>query len=199
VTGSRILVAQPLMARLLPLLAERVAACRTGAPLDPATQLGPLANDAQAARVRHYLAQGTSGSAAACLMASGQAAAGPRHVAPALFTGADATSPLMQDEIFGPVAGVLSFADEPELLAMANGSRYGLSATLWTRDVARAHRLVRQLHAGHAVVNAVAKPRPGFAMLAGGEPVGLSGYGVEGGVGGLLAYTRQRSVTFNLG
>jgi acyl-CoA reductase-like NAD-dependent aldehyde dehydrogenase len=120
-------------------------------------------------------------------------------VAPALFTGADATSPLMQDEIFGPVAGVLSFADEPELLAMANGSRYGLSATLWTRDVARAHRLVRQLHAGHAVVNAVAKPRPGFAMLAGGEPVGLSGYGVEGGVGGLLAYTRQRSVTFNLG
>jgi acyl-CoA reductase-like NAD-dependent aldehyde dehydrogenase len=185
------------MGRLLPLLAERVAARRTGAPLDPATQLGPLANDAQATRVRHYLAQ--AGVAPARLVATGQAAAGPRHVAPALFSEADARAPLMQDEIFGPVAGVLSFADEAELLALANGSRYGLSATLWTRDVARAYRLVRHLHAGHAVVNAVAKPKPAFAMLAGGEPVALSGYGVEGGVGGLLAYTRQRSVSFNLG
>jgi acyl-CoA reductase-like NAD-dependent aldehyde dehydrogenase len=107
--------------------------------------------------------------------------------------------PLMQEEIFGPVAGVIPFDDEAEALHLANDSRYGLSATVWTRDIAQARRLALQLQAGSVQVNASASPPPSNVTGLGAEPVKMSGFGPEGGMGGLLAYTRLRSVVFNLG
>jgi acyl-CoA reductase-like NAD-dependent aldehyde dehydrogenase len=107
--------------------------------------------------------------------------------------------PLMQEEIFGPVAGIVPFDDEAEAVRLANDTRYGLQATVWTRDTAQAQRLALRLQAGTVVVNAKAAPAPSDITGLGAEPVKMSGFGPEGGVAGLLAYTRLRSVVFNLG
>jgi 5-carboxymethyl-2-hydroxymuconic-semialdehyde dehydrogenase len=75
------------------------------------------------------------------------------YVEPTLYTGASTRMRIAQDEIFGPVLTVIPFADEPEALAIANDVRYGLTAYIWTRDVARAHRFAQQVEAGMIWVN----------------------------------------------
>ena len=196
VAGTRILVARHLHERLWERLAGRVEALATGDPFDPATTLGPLANRAQATRVRGWLdLAARDGLVAAC----GQAHAGECHVAPVVLRDVPADHALMQEEIFGPVGCVAPFDDEADALRLANHSRYGLQATLWTRDAAQAQRLARRVQAGNVVVNTVASPQPGRVNGAGAEPVGMSGFGAEGGVEGLLAYTRLRSVVYTQG
>ena len=196
VAGTRILVARPLLEPLWERLAQRVEALATGDPLAEATVLGPLANRTQAARVHGWLDLARRDG---LRMASGRAASGFCHVAPTLLRDLPHSHPLMQEEIFGPVAGVVPFDDEAEALRLANDSRYGLQAKVWTRDTAQARRLAFQLQAGSVVVNATASPAPSSVTGLGAEPVKMSGFGPEGGVGGLLAYTRLRSVVFNLG
>lgn len=196
VAGTRILVARPLHEPLWTRLAQRIAALATADPLAAGTTLGPLANQAQAGRVRGWLDRARAEGLPAV---SGQAAAGPCHVAPTLLRDLPHRHPLMQEEIFGPVAGLVPFDDEAQALRMANDTRYGLHATVWTRDLAQAQRLSLQLHAGTVVVNTTARPGPSHATGVGAEPVKMSGFGPEGGSAGLLAYTRLRSVLFNLG
>ena len=196
VAGTRILVARPLLEPLWERLQQRVEALATGDPLDGDTTLGPLASRAQAERVRSWLDHARRD---AVRMVSGRAAEGFCHVAPTLLRDLPHSHPLMQEEIFGPVAGVIPFDDEAEALRLANDSRYGLYATVWTRDIAQARRLALQLQAGSVEVNATVSPSPSNVTGLGAEPVKMSGFGPEGGVGGLLAYTRLRSVVFNLG
>jgi acyl-CoA reductase-like NAD-dependent aldehyde dehydrogenase len=128
----------------------------------------------------------------------GRAAEGFCHVAPTLLRDLPHRHPLMQEEIFGPVAGVVAFDGEAEALRLANDTRYGLQATVWTRDTAQAQRLALQLQAGSVVVNATATSAPSGVSGLGAEPVKMSGFGPGGGVAGLLACTRLRSVVFNL-
>jgi acyl-CoA reductase-like NAD-dependent aldehyde dehydrogenase len=195
--GTRILVAESLYDRLMPLLTARVDALAIGNPLDPATLLGPLASTAQFSRVTSLLAQARSTDQ---LVARSKALGGsPNAMAPQLFASSDPHSPLMQEELFGPIACVTQFADEAEAVALANNSRYGLAATVWSRDFTQAHRVVRALRAGFVVSNAVAKPKPALCYYMGGEPVGMSGFGADGGSSGLLAYTRLRLNLFHLG
>ena len=195
VAGTRILVARPLLEPLWTRLAERVEALATGDPLADDTTLGPLASRAHAERVRGWLDLARrDGLRSVC----GRAAAGFCHVAPTLLRDLSHRHPLMQEELFGPVAGVVPFDDEAEALRLANDSRYGLMATVWTRDTAQAQRLSIQLQAGTVVVNAQAHPAPSGVKGLGAEPVKMSGFGPEGGVAGLLAYTRLRSVVVNL-
>jgi acyl-CoA reductase-like NAD-dependent aldehyde dehydrogenase len=189
--GTRILVAGSLYDRLLPLLVSRVEATRTGDPLDPATQMGPLASASQHARVTRSLAQARDSDV---LLATGQALAGhPNHFAARLYASSDDRSPLVQEEIFGPVACVMRFDDEAQALALANGTRYGLVATVWSRDFEQARRVSAALRAGIVVTNAVAQPAPALCYYMSAEPVGQSGFGVAGGgPAGLLSYTRLR-------
>ena len=196
VAGTRIIVARALHEPLWQRMAQRVRALATGDPLDPGTAIGPLASRAQHERVQAWveLARGEG-----LTMVRGQACEGGCHLAPTLIRQVPNDHPLMQEEIFGPVAGMVPFADEAQALLLANESRYGLQATVWTRDVARGQRLARRLRAGTVVVNAVAQPSPGLVGGGGAEPVKMSGFGPEGGRAGLLAYTRLRSVQFNLG
>ena len=199
VAGTRILVAQHLFDRLAEALAERVGTCLTGDPLDPTTTHGPLASRGQFERVTHLLAQAHKQGAR--VLARGQVASAAQgcHLGATLLADVASDHIVMQDEVFGPVAGLMPFADVDQALALANATRYGLFATVWTRDLPLAHRFARRLRAGSVVVNAVASPRTAHVRGSGAEPVGLSGYGIEGGAAGLRAYTRQRSVQFNLG
>ena len=196
VAGTRILVARPLLEPLWVRLASRVEALATGDPLADDTTLGPLASRAQAEHVRGWLDHAHRDRLRSV---SGRAAPGFCHVAPTLLRELPHRHALMQEEIFGPVAGVVPFDDEAEALRLANDSRYGLQATVWTRDTSQAQRLASRLHAGSVVVNATVNPAPSGVTGVGAEPVKMSGFGPEGGVAGLLAYTRLRSVVFNLG
>lgn len=196
VTGSRILVAASLHARLTAALVQRVAATQTGDPMDPATALGPLAHAQQHRRVTGLLAHAGPTDR---LLARGQVSGGSANeVAPHLYEALDAGSPLAQEEIFGPVASVIRFEDDAQALALANGTRFGLSATLWCSSFQRAHRFVRSLRAGHVTVNSVACPQPAGHRYLSFEPAGLSGQGVDGGAAGMLQYTRLQGVTCHL-
>jgi acyl-CoA reductase-like NAD-dependent aldehyde dehydrogenase len=102
---------------------------------------------------------------------------------------------IAQEEIFGPVLSTIVFDSEEAAVALANGTIYGLIATVWTRDLARALRLARRIRAGSVTVGG----RPGAGRVdatAGAfEPHGQSGFGVEGGLEGLRSFTRLKSVT----
>jgi len=196
VAGTRILVARPLLEPLWERLAKRVEALTTGDPLADDTTLGPLASRIQAERVRRWLGLARQ-DGLRCV--DGRAAEGYCHVAPTLLRDLPHSHPLMQEEIFGPVAGVVPFDDEADAVRLANDSRYGLQARVWTRDSAQARRLAYQLQAGSVEVHATAAPPHSSVAGLGAEPVKMSGFGPEGGVGGLLAYTRLRSFVFHLG
>jgi acyl-CoA reductase-like NAD-dependent aldehyde dehydrogenase len=190
--GTRILVADHLYDRLLPLLVRQVQATRIGDPLDPTTRMGPLASAGQHARVRQMLdqARGTDSLVAQGEVVAGNASA--NAFAARLYTSSDASSPIVQEEIFGPVATVMRFSDEAQALALANGTRYGLLATVWTRDFDQSRRAAAALRAGIVLTNAVVKPAPAYSYYMTGEPVGMSGFGAGAGPAGLLAYTRWR-------
>jgi acyl-CoA reductase-like NAD-dependent aldehyde dehydrogenase len=196
VAGTRLLVHRPLLGRLQRLMLERLAALRAGDPRDPEISLGPLATANQHARVQRLLND-------AVLRGVQLLQPGPRctglHLAPTLAVGLDCADPLMQQEVFGPVAGLVGFDTVESAIAQANDTGYGLMSTAWTSDLRLAHRLTTQLRAGYIRVNTVAQPAPLHAMHMGGEPVGQSGFGVEGGVAGLQAMTRLRSIELNLG
>jgi acyl-CoA reductase-like NAD-dependent aldehyde dehydrogenase len=198
VAGTRILVARGLYAALVERLIAHVASWRGGDPLDPATQLGPLAGPAQLERVEAMVDGGLRDGGK--LLAGGERDpdAGLCHYRPTLFADLAPSHPLMQDEVFGPVAGVTPFDDADQALALANDCAYGLSATIWTRDIPLAYRLARLVHGGPITVNATASPGPSHVTGSSVEPTRASGFGTEGGTAGLLAYTRARSVHFRL-
>ena len=110
---------------------------------------------------------------------------------PTLCGAANNDMSIARDEIFGPVGTVITFRDEDEAIAIANDTRYGLAATVWTANVARAHRVARQIEAGAIGVNAWAPIDPqlpwgGFKQ---------SGLGRECGLSGVLAYTEEKVTT----
>ncbi|WP_077034402.1 aldehyde dehydrogenase [Pelomonas sp. KK5] len=198
VSGTRILVARALYQPLLDRMVGLMEAMRGGDPLQAATQLGPLASEAQLRRVGTMVEAARSRGGRIATGGAPDRDAGLCHYRPTLFTDLPHGDALMQEEVFGPVAGLLAFDTPEQALQLANDSRYGLSATLWTRDFALANRMARQVRGGPVTVNAVASPGPSYAMGSSVEPAGASGFGVEGGTAGLLAYTRAKSLHFRL-
>ncbi|TLF48597.1 aldehyde dehydrogenase family protein [Halomonas urmiana] len=152
---SRLLLQDGIHDAFLAALDARLVDLVPGDPLDPATRLGPLVSRAQFDRVCDYLAIGRQEATLRHGGESLKTAGGELFIAPTVFTGVIPEHRLFREEIFGPVLAVSRFSDEAEGVALANDSRYGLAASLWTTDLSRAHRLCDDLQAGTVTVNGV--------------------------------------------
>lgn len=199
VARSRILVHASLYAGLSEAIREACRNIKPGFSLDPATQFGPLASEAQFRRVMGYIETGVKEGAR--LMQDGRRPSeGPLwSVAPTLFSDVSLDAAIATDEIFGPVLCLFPFNDDAEALEIANRGRYGLAATLWTRDLERAHLFSGKLRAGKVKIMATPHPTMGVGVAHESEPTGQSGFGVEGGIEGLKSYTRLQALEFSFG
>ncbi|MEV4441611.1 aldehyde dehydrogenase family protein [Streptomyces sp. NPDC049577] len=181
---SRILVQRSVYDRFLGLLEPAVLSFTVGDPTDPATQMGPLISAAQRERVRSYVPE----SAPAAIR--GEAPAGKGFWYPATVLEGTPDDRVAREEIFGPVAVVIPFEDEDEAVRIANATDYGLSGSIWTRDVGRAVRVSRAVAAGNLSVNSHSSvrywtPFGGFRQ---------SGLGRELGPDALSAFTETKNV-----
>ncbi len=156
-SSSRVLVQRSIYDEFTEKLAERIKTIKVGHPLDPTTVIGPLVHSRHTDKVRTYLDKAAEEGATVHRGTSddddGGASGSCNYVAPALFTGADNSMAIAQEEIFGPVLTAIPFADEAEAVAVANDVEYGLAGYLWTSDLTRAHRVSDALEAGMIWVN----------------------------------------------
>lgn len=189
VAGSRLVVERTLKDRFLEILKAKAEAVRLGSPLDMATEVGPLATRRQRAHIEALIARSLATGAKVVTGASAPEGDG-FYYRPTILDCDGGRSPALEEEFFGPVLSVASFETEEEALAIANDTRYGLAAGLFTRDLTRAHRLMKSIRAGVVWVNTYRAVSP-IAPFGG---FGLSGHGREGGMAAVLDYTRTKTV-----
>ncbi|MGW1144289.1 aldehyde dehydrogenase family protein [Streptomyces sp. NPDC002454] len=181
---TRILVQESVHDRFLDLLAPAVHAVRVGDPADEDTQMGPLISRAQRDRVRGYVPADHPGIRGRCPDGPGF------WFPPTVLTDLAPDAPVAVEEVFGPVAVVLPFRDEEDAVRLANATEYGLSGSVWTRDVGRALRVCGAVAAGNLSVNSHSSVR--YWTPFGGFK--QSGLGRELGPDALAAFTETKNV-----
>jgi betaine-aldehyde dehydrogenase len=194
-SNSRILVHRSIKDAFLSALTDLVATLRVGNPSDEATDLGPLAFEAHYQRVLAYVDSGRDQGAR--LLTGGRRPDDLTRgyfLEPTVFADVDPDMRIAREEIFGPVMAVLDWHDEEEMIELANGVDYGLTANIWTNDLHRAHRTAQRLQAGTVWINGEGRKPLGTPF--GG--VKHSGLGLEGSLDELLSYTRSKSIVVNL-
>lgn len=181
---TRILVQRSVYDRFLQLLAPAIESVVVGDPGDEKTQMGPLISRVQLDRVRSYVTDELQGI-------RGTAPEGPGFwFPPTVLTGLAPDAPAACEEVFGPVAVVLPFEDEADAIRLANSTEYGLSGSIWTRDIGRAIRVSRAVTAGNLSVNSHSSVR--YWTPFGGYK--QSGLGRELGPDALTAFTETKNV-----
>lgn len=189
VAGSRLIVERSIKGEFLARLKAKAEAIRIGSPLDMSTEVGPLATRRQQDHVDSLVQ--SSVSAGAILLTGGKRPTGPGNFYPPTILDCDGiASPSLVNEFFGPVLSVVSFDTEAEAVSLANDTRYGLAAGVFTQNLGRAHRLTRAIHAGVVWINTYRAVSP-IAPFGG---YGLSGHGREGGMAAVLDYTRTKTI-----
>ena len=187
--GTRVFVEAEAEAAFLDRLVKRTRAMRLGDPLDEATNLGPLVSGAHRDKVLGYIEKGRA-EGARLVIGGGVPQRPGFFVEPTVFAGVGDEMAIAREEIFGPVMCVLSFGSEAEAVARANATEFGLSAGVFTADLARAHRVIGQLQAGTAWINSY-NLTP-VEMPFGGTK--MSGFGRENGRAAIEHWTEVKTV-----
>ncbi|WP_294641234.1 aldehyde dehydrogenase [uncultured Aureimonas sp.] len=189
VAGSRLLVEQSVKDRFLAILKEKAERVAIGAPLDMATEVGPLCTARQRDHIQRLVDR--SADAGARIVTGGRTPEGPGNYYPPTILDCDgADAPGLKEEFFGPVLSVVSFETEAVAVALANDTAFGLASGVFTTNLAKAHRMVRAIRAGIVWVNTYRAVSP-IAPFGGTK---LSGHGREGGLAAALDYTRTKTV-----
>jgi (Z)-2-((N-methylformamido)methylene)-5-hydroxybutyrolactone dehydrogenase len=197
IAGSRLLVQRAVHDQVVQRLVELAATARMGDPRDEGTQIGPITTPVQYAKVLDYIQVARDEGAQVAL--GGAAAERPEcgdgwFVEPTVFTGVENSMRIAQEEVFGPVLAVIPFEDEDEAVALANDSRFGLGAGIWTTDIGRAFRMAERIQSGTVWVNTYRAVS--FMAPFGGYK--KSGIGRENGQGAIDEYLQTKSVWINL-
>ncbi|MEJ2668685.1 MAG: aldehyde dehydrogenase family protein [Deinococcales bacterium] len=186
--GSRMLVQRGVLDEVVDKLAEQARQARLGPGLDDSTTMGPLISEEQRTRVLGYVEQGkASGSR---LVTGGSPQDPGFFLEPTLFVTENTKQAIVQEEIFGPVGAIIPFDSEEEAIAIANDSRYGLAGGIFTRDLARAHRVAAEVRTGTLWINT-------YNVIDAASPFGgykESGMGREMGEEALELFTEVKSV-----
>ncbi|WP_448262390.1 aldehyde dehydrogenase [Microbacterium aurum] len=194
IAGSRVFAHRSVYDELLERVADRARSIVIGDPLQDATELGPLAFGDQLEKVESYVHLGVDEGAT--LHAGGgrpQVDLPGYFFEPTVLTDVTNDMRVVREEIFGPVAAIMPFDTEDEVVALANDTEFGLAAGVWTQNLSRAHRMARRLDAGTIWINTYRamspmSPRQGFKN---------SGVGIEHGIESMHEYTRLKSVWVN--
>lgn len=191
--ASRLIVQDALYDEVVAVVTERAREFVVGDPLDEHTEMGPLISENHMKKVLSYCdlgrREGARLVAGGARDVDGNKAAG-YFVRPTVFMDVESKMRIAEEDIAGPVLSIMRFRSEEEAVELANGTPYGHSHAVWTRDLGRAHRVARELRAGTVWLNHHDHFDPG--MPSGG--VGLSGLGSEGGADALLSVSHQKSV-----
>ena len=197
VARSRLLVEKSIYEDVVGIMEQICGSMAVGDPLQPETQLGPLAFRSQYDRAMGCIEKGASEGAK--LVVDGR---NPKnvsdgcYVAPTVFADGGNSKTVWNEEIFGPVLAIDAFDGDADALAKANDTPYGLAATVWTNDFSRAHRLAEGLDVGKVSVQTRPAMPDGCWPAHSAEPAGQSGFGIEGGMEALKSYSRLKSTQF---
>ena len=196
IAGSRLMLHEAIADEFLDRFLALARTIRIGNPLDAETEMGPLTSAQHRDRVLSYVdvARSEGGEVLLGGKSPGGALAQGCYVEPTVVRARSYRDRVAQEEVFGPFVTVLTFKSDEEALEIANGTDYGLGSGLWTRNLQRAHRTAREIHAGMVWINSYKRVNPGSPF--GG--FGQSGYGREMGFDAMREYTQVKSIWVNV-